>query len=145
MGRFAEAAQQFRAAAKREPTVVAHQYNLGLALLNANDYEGAEKAFRTVLRLHPKHGRAKAQLAHSILGQARGGVTSKMQAAAAAYAEALPDNPADPELRFNYAFTLARTGDEEGALREYAEAVRLAPGVPQARFSLGITLFQLGR
>jgi len=50
----------------------------------------------------------------------------------------------DPELRFNYAFTLARTGDEEAALRQYREVVRLAPAIPQGHFFLGVTLFQVG-
>ncbi len=143
-GSFTEAAEQFRALAKLEPGVAAHHYNLGLALLNANADEDAERAFRKVLSLSPRHARAKAQLANALLGQARGGNTSKMQAASNAYREALPDNPGDPELRFNYAFTLARTGDEEGALRAYRDVVRLAPGFPQAHFFLGITLFQVG-
>jgi len=140
--RFPEAAETFRALVKIEPGVAAHHYNLGLALLNANANEQAEQAFRKVLRLSPQHARAKLQLANALLSQARGGNTSKMKAASDAYRDALPANPRDPELRFNYAFTLARTGDEEGALREYKEVVRLAPAVPQGHFFLGITHFQ---
>ncbi|MCC6589096.1 MAG: tetratricopeptide repeat protein [Bryobacterales bacterium] len=142
--RFAEAAEQFRALIKLQPRVAAHHFNLGLALLNSNGNDAAEQAFRMALRIEPQHARARVQLANALLAQARGGDTSKMQAAAAAYRDALPANPNDPELRFNYAFTLARTGDEEGALREYKEVVRLAPNVPQAHFFLGITQFQAG-
>ena len=143
-GSFTEAAEQFQALVKLEPGVAAHHYNLGLALLNANSNEDAERAFRKVLSLSPRHTRAKVQLANALLGQARGGNTSKMQAASKAYLEAVPENPRDPELRFNYAFTLARIGDEEGALRQDREVVRLAPGFPQAHFFLGITFFQAG-
>jgi tetratricopeptide (TPR) repeat protein len=144
-GRFQEAVAQFRKAAKLEPAVVAHRYNLGLALFKASAYEEAEKAFRDVLRLSPRHAHAKAQLGNALLGEARGGNTSKMREAAEAYRSAVSENPNDVELRFNFAFTLARTGDEEGALREYREVVRLAPDFPQAHFFLGITAFQLGK
>lgn len=143
-GSFTEAAEQFQVLVKLEPGVAAHHYNLGLALLNAHADEDAERAFRKVLSLSPRHARAKVQLGNALLGQARGGNTSKMRAASDAYKDALLDNPADPELRFNYAFTLARTGDEEGALRGYRDVVRLAPAFPQAHFFLGITLFQVG-
>src|SRR5437899_409583 len=120
-GKFQEAAAQFSKAAKLEPAVAAHRYNLGLALFNAAAYEDAEKAFREVLRLSPRHARAKAQLGNALLGEARGGSTSKMREAAEAYRAAVPENSKDVELRFNYAFTLARTGDEEAALRESRE------------------------
>lgn len=143
-GEFQKAAEQFRELVKLEPGVASHHYNLGLALLNANAGEEAEAAFRRVLTLSPRNARAKAQLANALLEQARSGNTSKMKAAASAYREALPGNPGDPELRFNYAFTLARTGDEEGALSAYREVVRLAPDFPQAHLFLGITLFRLG-
>jgi tetratricopeptide (TPR) repeat protein len=142
--KFSEAAAQFRAAARVEPQVAAHQYNLGLALFKGGTYDQAEKAFREVLRLEPRHPRARVQLANVLLGQARGGDTAKMRQAAESYRRVVPQNPKDGELRFNYAFTLARTGDEEGALREYREVVRLAPDFPQGHFFLGITSFQLG-
>lgn len=144
MQRFGEAAEQFRTLVKLQPGVAAHHYNLGLALLNAKENDAAEQAFRKTLQIAPQHPRARLQLANALLAQARGGDTSKMQAAAAAYRDALPGNPTDPELRFNYAFALARAGDEDGALREYKEVVRLAPQVPQAHFFLGITQFQAG-
>ena len=69
---------------------------------------------------------------------------SKMREAAEAYGAAVAENSKDVQLRFNYAFNLARTIDEEGALREYREVVRLAPDFPQAHLFLGITWFQLG-
>ncbi|MBM3726577.1 MAG: tetratricopeptide repeat protein [Acidobacteria bacterium] len=143
-GKFDEAARQFQTLVKLEPGVAAHYYNLGLAFLNANANMDAENAFRKTLSLAPRHARAKVQLGNALLGQARGGDTSKMQAASEAYHAALPENPRDPELRFNYAFTLARTGDEEAALRQYREVVRLAPAIPQGHFFLGVTLFQVG-
>lgn len=144
LGRFREASERFRILAKLQPSSAGNHYNLGLTLLNLGDPEGAEKAFRRALKLAPTHARAQAQLANSLLAQARAGNASKMLEAAEAYRKALPLNRQNPELRFNLAFTLARVGDEAGALSEYREVIRLDPGFPQAQFYLGITLFQLG-
>ena len=121
---------------KAEAYIRLNQTQSALALLNANDYENAETEFRKVLQLDPGHNRARVPLANSLLAQAYGGNVPKMTEARQAYGAALPANPRDPELRFNYAFTLARTGDEEGALREYRKVVRLAPAFPPSLVAL---------
>ena len=143
--RFGDAADRFRTLTMLQPGVGAHRYNLGLALLNTGEFQAAEAAFRETLRLSPQHPRAQVQLGNALLGQARKGHTGKMREAAEAYTRALARAGNDPELRFNLAFTLARTGDESGSLEQYREVVRLAPDFPQGHFFLGITLFQLGR
>jgi len=144
-GRFQEASERFRALIKRQPSVASHHYNLALSLLNLpGRAEEAERCFRQVLRLAPGHLKARAQIANSLLEQARAGNPSKMREAAEAYRSAVAAAPDSAELRFNFAFTLARTGDEEGALREYRQVVRLNPSFPRAQLFLGITLFQLG-
>ena len=107
--------------------------------------EPAESAFRDTLRLSPDHPRAHVQIGHVLLARAREGESGKMREAAEAFAGALARNGDDPELRFNLAFALARSGDEAGSLEQYREVIRLAPEFPQAHFFLGITLVQLGR
>lgn len=144
-GRFGDAAARFRTLTKLEPGVGAHRYNLGLALLNTGKFQAAESAFRETLRLSPQHPWAQVQLGNALLARAREGSTGKMREAAEAYTRALAGNRNDPELRFNLAFTLARTGDESGSLEQYREVIRLAPDFPRGHFFLGITLFQLGR
>ncbi|MDA1313807.1 MAG: tetratricopeptide repeat protein [Acidobacteria bacterium] len=144
-GRFGDAAGHFRTLTTLEPGVGAHRYNLGLALLRAGEFPAAESAFRETLGVAPEYPRAQVQLGNTLLAQAREGETGKMKQAAEAYTRALAQNGNDPELRFNLAFTLARTGDEAGSLEQYWEVIRLAPGFPRAYFFLGITLFQLGR
>jgi tetratricopeptide (TPR) repeat protein len=144
-GRFKDAAARFRTLTTLEPEVAAHRYNLGLALLNVGDFASAEASFRETLRLAPEHPRAEVQLGNALLAQARQGSTGKMREASEAYTRALARSGNDPELRFNLAFTLARTGDEAGALEQYRQVIRVAPGFPRVHFFLGITAFQLGR
>jgi Flp pilus assembly protein TadD len=142
-GKFADAAAAFRRIAALQPSAAAH-YNLGLALLNQQQVEAAEKAFREALRLDPEHARAQIQLAYALLQQARETELSKIPAAVEAFNRAVRLRPDDPDLRFNLAYALARARDDPGAAAEYRELLRLRPDYPSGRFSLGFTLFRLG-
>lgn len=142
-GRFADAARRFREATQLEPAVGAHHYNLGLALFQTSDYKAAETEFHATIRLSPDHPRAMVQYGNALLAQGQQGAAGKTREAAEAYAKALPRNRNDPELHFNLALALARTGDEAGSLLHYREVVKLAPDFPRGQFFLGVTLFQL--
>lgn len=145
LSKFQEAARRFSSVTERTPQFPGAHYNLGLCFVNLGDFPAAVTSFQKLLKLAPSHEKGRVQLAHALLAEAQQqtGRSSKMREAAEAYREVIRLRPQDPDLHFNLAFALARSGDNQEALEEYRQVVRLQPDYPLVHFNLGLTCYFL--
>ncbi|HEX4826069.1 MAG TPA: tetratricopeptide repeat protein [Candidatus Polarisedimenticolaceae bacterium] len=127
-----------RALAVTQDNVVAHN-DLGLALLQQNDLEGAIRESREAIRLDPGHPEPANTLATALTRLGR------PQEAIAAYRTALAHRPSDAVLHGNLGTVLAETGDLDGARTEFQTALRIAPDSSDAHYNVGILLAREGR
>ena len=124
LGRWAEAADQHRAAVVLRSDFAAALAHLGEALAETGDLDGAVAAVAHALDLRPDLTAAALDLGTL---QARAGRRAE---AAAAFRRGLAAAPDDPRLAARLAWLLA-TAPEDG-LRDGAEAVRLAEAASRA-------------
>lgn len=113
--------------------------NLGAALAERGDMEGAIPYYRRCLEIRPTDAEAHNNLANALAAQ------GKLQEAVEHYRTALRIHPANPEAHNNLANALIAQGTVEAALQHYAEALRLRPGDPAVHFNLGVALARSGR
>jgi tetratricopeptide (TPR) repeat protein len=118
-------------------TAFAHN-NLGLALRDKGDPEGAIREFRAAVQLQP--GDAKA---HNNLGTALrddGDVAGALRE----FREAVRLQPGDAKAHNNLGSALRDDGDLKGAIEEHREAIRLSPVSAGAHSNLGSALRDKG-
>ncbi|QDU24079.1 serine/threonine-protein kinase [Urbifossiella limnaea] len=129
-----ERAQYFQAAAALRPENAAVLNNLGVALRNRKDLEGAAAAYREAIRLDPNYA-----LPHNNLGLVL--VDWKdLEGAAAAYREAIRLDPNFAAPHHNLGLVLYDRKDLEGAAVAYREAIRLDPNAADPHTGLGNVL-----
>jgi tetratricopeptide (TPR) repeat protein len=139
LGRSAEdAADQvahYRAARVTRPGNLAVLNNLGNALKDKGDVDGAIAAYKEAITHDPTFAPA-----HYNLGVALH-VTGDPDGAIAAYKEAIKHDPELAQAHLNLGITL--TGrDLDGAIATFKEALKLDPGLAQAHDNLGWALYQ---
>jgi Flp pilus assembly protein TadD len=144
-GDFAKAKTLLEQATKDDPKDPQAAFYLGVAMEGLGDGAGAVGQYRHALELDPKLTEASANLSGVLLDQGDGPgalaaaeeglkVAPKSPSllrnravaldatgskdAPAAFKAALEASPNDKEVRYLYAESLARTGDEQGAVRE---------------------------
>ncbi|HEX9049692.1 MAG TPA: tetratricopeptide repeat protein [Anaeromyxobacter sp.] len=108
-----------RAAVSAEPRAVGAWFDLGVALKNAGDLAGAERAWRAALSVDPRHAGTLTQLGTA--AAVRGDYAQAETLLRAAI-------EADPELataHLNLARVYDRTGRQAEALREYEAGLAL--------------------
>lgn len=166
--RYAEAAEQFRAALDIAPIEEA-QLGLGTALLRRGDNAAAEKYYRAALALNPRSAEAYRGLANIEVAKGRAPeavklfeqslalednprtraliatTTGNFDEAIARYEEALERDPSSAEMRNDFAAVLARSGRDQLALAQYEEALRLAPQQYDAHMNIGALLSRMDR
>lgn len=120
-GRFAEAAEEFAAAARSAPRSAANHVALGSALASAGCLEEAERSFRTAVELEPANATARFDLG---LLLSRRGKSAEALPHLRAAADALPRDAAAQRM---LAETLAATGALAEAVGVFRTAWRLAP------------------
>jgi tetratricopeptide (TPR) repeat protein len=120
-----------RALAVTEDNAAAHN-DLGLALLERGDLDGAIRHSREALRLDPVHAEAPNTLATAL---SRRGLAAQ---SVAVYREALRNRPGDVTFHSNLGTVLAEQGDFPAAAAEFQEALRLAPGSASAHYNMGV-------
>jgi tetratricopeptide (TPR) repeat protein len=121
--RTADAIPLLRKAVAIEPTLIAAQYELGTALLERRDVDGARAAFTEVTKLNPHSTAAQLQLSRIAL--AAGDTGRAVQAAR----EAASGNPDDAGAQIALVRTLRAAGERE---RADAELDRLMDRHPDA-------------
>jgi tetratricopeptide (TPR) repeat protein len=104
---------------------------VGLDLLNKGDLDGAEVAFREVIRLAPANPWGHTDL--GVVLSRKGDSTG----AAACYREAIRLDPQSPRAHIDLGAALQGQGDLAGAVAEFQEALRLDPkdGSAKARLA----------
>ncbi len=120
--RYAEAVNEFRKAVAAKPGSVAARVNLGAALTQIGDMQGAVEQFEEALRLEPGKATAHYNLAVILAGQ------NKHEQAIAHARSALSVDPNDLNARFLLAQELKKTGSIDEALREFTRVVQSDPG-----------------
>lgn len=138
-GRFADAAAEFDLAVKADPKSARARVNLGTALAQNGDVEGAIEQYRAALRLDPESSAAHYNLGALLAQQGRADEAIRH------FAEALVIDPEDAKGHVDLAALLRRIGKGTEALNHYAEAVRIDPRSEEARFGEAVVLVDMGR
>ena len=111
--RYEEAANEFRKAVAANPESVAARVNLGAALTQSGDLNGAVEQFEAALRIEPGKANAHYNLAVLLARQ------NKHDEAIAHVRSALNVEPGDQSARFLLAQELYKSGRADEALAEY--------------------------
>jgi protein O-mannosyl-transferase len=112
--------------------------NLGAALIQNGDWDGAIETQREAIRLSPLFVDAHHNLGIALAQK------GDQDGAIREYQVALGINPSDPKLHYNLGLALAQKGDRDAAIRQFQETLRINPADPQARYNLARTLAQQG-
>src|SRR5262249_33591213 len=111
----------YQAAVAAHPRSAAAQTNLGAALCDAGDLDGAAACLREAVRLDPT-----LAFAHNNLGVVLARKRD-LSGAAASYKEALRLDPTNTAALTNLGNALSDARDHDGAVACYKEAIRLDP------------------
>jgi Flp pilus assembly protein TadD len=133
-GRYAEAADAFRAALKRRPDSVDANRNLGTALAATGHPSEAIAYLRRAVQLAPDNGGAQYELGNLLL--ARREFTEAATCLRAAV-RALPDFAVGHN---RLGVVLASLGEMTQAIEQFKEAVNLDPNLGEARRNLAVAL-----
>jgi serine/threonine protein kinase/Flp pilus assembly protein TadD len=133
----------FQTAVALRPDSPGARLNLGIALLETGNPDGAAAEFHEALRLRPQYAMAHDNLG-VVLGRKR-----QWDAALAEHRAALRDEPNFVKARVNVGIVLSEKGLLNEALAEHAEALRLARGqhpklLAYAHLHYGIALLKGG-
>ncbi|HWR97320.1 MAG TPA: tetratricopeptide repeat protein, partial [Candidatus Methanoperedens sp.] len=137
-GRYAEAAERYRAALAIRPDHRGARGNLASALLQGGELEAAIDAYRQILRVDDSRAGVHYNLGLALAAAGRAGE------AAAAYRAALAREPNHLKALNNLGNVLDASGRSAEAIALYRRAVAVAPGYTEARFNLGIALGRAG-
>jgi tetratricopeptide (TPR) repeat protein len=129
-----ERARWFQAAVAVAPDNFAAQINLGVALRDKKDFDGAMAHFQEALRIDPS-----SALAHFNLGIVRR-LKGDPGGAIAEYKQALRHDPKYARAHINLGSLLREKGDLDGAIAHFQEAIRIDPKFALAQTNLGIAL-----
>jgi tetratricopeptide (TPR) repeat protein len=124
----------FQAAVAAHPRSAAAHTNLGAALLDKGDSDGAAAAGREAVRLAPT-----LALPHTLLGNALRG-KGDLDGALARYREAIRLHPTLALAHNNLGTTLADKGDLDGAIASFRKAIRIDPTLAPVHNHLGHAL-----
>jgi tetratricopeptide (TPR) repeat protein len=116
-----------------EPSALAHT-NLGTALAERRDLDGAVEQFERALRLNPRY-----TAAHYNLGVARAQV-GMWDRAIDHYRQGLRFDARHAKLHYNLAVALGQQGHVPEAVEHYREALRIDPTYAKAHYNLGAML-----
>jgi tetratricopeptide (TPR) repeat protein len=124
----------FQAAVAAQPRNAAAHTNLGAALRDKGDLDGAAACCREAIRLDPT-----LALAHNILGNALRD-KGDLDGAIACYREAVRRNPKFAHAHSNLGAALRDKGDLDGAIACFRAALRADPNLAQVHNNLGVAL-----
>ena len=128
--RYADAAAEFRKAVAAKPDSVTARVNLGAALSQTGDLNGAVEQFEAAIRIEPEKANAHYNLAVLLARQ------NKHANAIAHLHSALKAEPGDVSARYLLAQELAKINQLDGAVTEFSRVVQSAPGNESALLEL---------
>ncbi|OBS31917.1 hypothetical protein A9O67_11400 [Tepidimonas fonticaldi] len=138
-GRYADAAESLRRAARRMPHDFSVHNNLGNALVKVGEHADALRAFDRALALAPGHAQVLNNRGNALYGLGR------YADAIDSYRAAIEREPRYGEAMANLAKALLQTGQSAEALRWAEQAVALAPNRPAPHVAKGWALLELGK
>ena len=112
---------------------------LGNQCREAGDLEGAQQAFRQVLKINRSDLAAQLNLAAVLRQQGR------PEEAVRALRQLLRQHSETPAIHYNLAIALQQLGRLEDSAKAYRKAIALAPDLAQAHGNLGVVLEALKR
>jgi tetratricopeptide (TPR) repeat protein len=133
-GRRDDAAMQFEAALRLDPTLADAHYNVGLDRDERGERAAAEEHYRAAVQLHPRHAQARLNLA-ALLNDA-----GRWSEAIAFSEESVRLRPDDAALHLNLGAALLGAGRPRDALAPLQRAVTFAPDDPRAHGNLANAL-----
>ena len=137
-GTAADRLAWFRAAVTVRPGSCVARDNLGVAMRDRGDLEGAIVEFRTAIGLDPSYA-----MAHNNLGVALS-AKKDLEGAIAEYRTAFAINPRSVQAHNNLGNALTFKGDLDGAIAEYHVSLSLDPKLAAAHSNLGFALQSQG-
>ena len=130
VGKDAQAVQELQIGFQLDPKSESLGLRLGAALLEAQDFQGAESCAREVLGSHPRSGKARALLARALMDQGRG-------LAALEHSEAaLSAAPSNASTLVVHGSILQNLGEIEEAESAFRKAIEIEPKQCHAYFAL---------
>lgn len=137
--RYADAVNEFRKAVASKPDSVTARINLGAALTQVGDVNGAVEQFEEALRLDPGRVNAHYNLAVLLAGQ------NKHADAITHLRSVLSAEPNDLNARFLLARELKNSGRLDDALAEYARMAYLLAAAPEPELRSGAQALELAQ
>ena len=113
-------------------------YNLGIALNDQGDTNGAIAHYRQAVELRPSYGEAHYNLGRLLVQK------GQLQEAITHYVKALDINPADAEAHNNLGATLFASGRVDEAITHYRKALAIQPDYADASCNLASALLSRG-
>jgi eukaryotic-like serine/threonine-protein kinase len=135
---FAQAEQEYRAAAELDPQNASLRAALGNVLIQQNKWDDGVAAYRDALRLNPDDPASHNNLGVSLASE------NNLVDAIAEYREALRLKPDYVEAHDNLGSALEKHNDLDESIAEYREVLRLRPGEADGHYHLGIALYRKG-
>lgn len=138
VGRFEEAAEEYREAVRLRPSYTQAAGNLATHLFERGKKDEAERVLRDLVDAAPRDPRSHAQYG-ALLRK-----TGRLREAREAYAKGVQVWPWDPEMRTRLGELCAQLGDRTSALEQYREALRVNRGYAPAWVGAGTVIQNMG-
>jgi protein O-mannosyl-transferase len=122
----------------KNPSCWMAHYNLGIALNDRGQTDGAIAHYQQAIELRPRYAEAHYNLGR-LLAQ-----KGQLDDAVTHYEKALEINPADAEAQNNLGVTLFGTGRVDEAIAHYEEALKIRPDYAEASCNLANALLSKG-
>jgi Flp pilus assembly protein TadD len=133
-----ERARWYQAAVAVAPNNSAAHTNLGTALADRNDSDGAIAEYREAIRVDPKDAFPRYNLGFALY------LKGDLERAIPEYREAIRLGPKYASPHHNLGVILAKKDDLDGAIAEFREAIRLEPKLAIPHNNLGHALMEKG-
>jgi tetratricopeptide (TPR) repeat protein len=124
---------------RKRPTNARAHLNLGFALANQGQVQGAYEHSLEGVRLRPGEGAGHLNLGYTLAQ------FGDYDQAIRHFEEVLRLRPNDPDAYNNLGLTMARLGRLDGAIAYYQQAIQLKPDDPRPHSNLGMAYARLGR
>jgi serine/threonine protein kinase/Flp pilus assembly protein TadD len=138
--RAAEAVGYYRVALALRPGSLpsTFYYNMGLALQDTGDVDGAIAAYRHAIALGPKDVTAHLNLGNALAAK------GDLDGAIACARKAIALSPKDGKPHYNLGNALYRKGRRDEAITAYRKALELGPNLTNVHINLGFVLQEKG-